>query len=64
MGAKFTLDGIIGHPYGTTFEVQKGNLVKVDKTAKAITDQSTNGWFQLFFLDFRLWIKQLTYVML
>ncbi|OWF38416.1 tRNA (adenine(58)-N(1))-methyltransferase non-catalytic subunit TRM6-like [Mizuhopecten yessoensis] len=30
--AKFTLDGTIGHPYGTTFEVKNGKMIKVEKS--------------------------------
>ena len=28
---KFTLDGVIGHKYGTTFKVTNGEMVKVNK---------------------------------
>jgi hypothetical protein len=29
---KFTLDGVIGHPYGSTFKVTNGEMVKVNKS--------------------------------
>ena len=35
---KFFLDGIIGHPYGSTFEVKDGEMVKIDR---AETEKAT-----------------------
>ena len=35
--SKFRLDGAIGHPYGTTFEVKQSKLVKIDDD---VTDES------------------------
>ena len=37
---KFSLDGIIGYPYGTTFEVKNGKMVKIDKTVQMDTEQT------------------------
>lgn len=31
---KFTLDGAIGHFYGSTFEVKNGKMIKIQKTFK------------------------------
>lgn len=31
---KFSLDGAIGHFYGTTFEVKNGQMHKIQKTFK------------------------------
>ena len=46
--AKFCLDGIIGHPYGTTFEVINGKMVKLDKTAAQMdTEQTGKGGITL-----------------
>ncbi|XP_033735564.1 tRNA (adenine(58)-N(1))-methyltransferase non-catalytic subunit TRM6-like [Pecten maximus] len=41
--AKFTLDGTIGHPYGTTFEVKGGKMVKVEKSTLSEKEALAEG---------------------
>ena len=45
---KFTMENVIGMPYGTTFELKQGTLVKVAKESKAESqtskeDESNSG---------------------
>ena len=37
---KFTMENVIGMPYGTTFELKQGTLVKVTKESKATSQSS------------------------
>ncbi|XP_069117685.1 tRNA (adenine(58)-N(1))-methyltransferase non-catalytic subunit TRM6-like [Argopecten irradians] len=41
--AKFTLDGTIGHPYGTTFEVKGGKMIKVEKSTLSEKEALAEG---------------------
>lgn len=41
--SKFKLDGIIGFPYGSLFEVKDGEMVKMERTVQQDTDASEEG---------------------
>ena len=40
---KFSLDGAIGHPYGTLFEVKDGTLVKMERVIEQDGELAEKG---------------------
>ncbi|XP_046567117.1 tRNA (adenine(58)-N(1))-methyltransferase non-catalytic subunit TRM6-like [Haliotis rubra] len=36
--AKFTLDGLIGHPFGATFKVEKGGMIRIDDAEEVLNE--------------------------
>ncbi|XP_048259908.1 tRNA (adenine(58)-N(1))-methyltransferase non-catalytic subunit TRM6-like [Haliotis rufescens] len=36
--AKFTLDGLIGHPFGATFKVEKGGMIRIDDPDEVLNE--------------------------
>ena len=40
---KFSLDGAIGHPYGTLFEVKDGMLVKMERVIEQDGELAEKG---------------------
>ena len=50
---KLFLDDIEGHPYGTTFELKDGKMVKVDSSCMVEAEQAGMGnlhWFRTSYL--------------
>lgn len=48
---KFKLDGIIGYPYGSLFEVKEGEMVKLERTVQQDTDTTAEGKDNRHLLD-------------